>query len=351
MKLSKIAAVVGGYLQNCSSDVDIRGVAPLDEAGTGDIAHVGNPAERAAARCSRASALISSFARLPGCRVPRLCGDDPYLLFARVVRIFHPSLQYEPGIHHTAVIHESAKIGARACIGAYVVIDRDVHIGDDAVLLPHVVIYRGAKIGHKFFAHAHAVIREFCRLGDNVVLQNGAMIGTDGFGFVCESPGDRVRWRKVIHAGSVALGDDVEVQSNACINRSEVGHTQIESGSKIGDLVHVAHRAYVGTCNLLSPQAGVAGRVKLGRNVIIGGQAGIAGDSEVGDAAVIMAQAGVIGRIEAGKVVSGFPAIDHREYLRSFSIFRELPKRTPTGLRVSRKRRGRRLSRREVTAT
>ena len=334
MKLSELANAVGGRLENYHADVDIAGVAPIDAAENGDIAYVGNAAERALMGRCRASAVITRSGVLRGCKVPQLCGEDPYLLFARVVSMIHPPVQYEPGVHPTAVVHESATIGARASIGAYVVIDRDVHIGDDAVLLPHVVIYRGTRIGNKFFAHAHAVVREYCCLGDNVVLQNGAMIGTDGFGFVCESPEDQVRWRKVRHAGSVTLGDEVEVQSNASINRSEVGHTSIGSGTKIGDLVHVAHRASVGTCSLLSPQVAVAGRVKLGRNVIIAGQAGVAGDCEIADNAVVMAQSGVIGRIEAGKVVCGFPAIDHKQFLRSFAVFRRLPQLT-RGLRAS----------------
>jgi UDP-3-O-[3-hydroxymyristoyl] glucosamine N-acyltransferase len=323
MKLSQLAVKVGARLENFHNDVEIQGVAPVEEAQHGDIAYVGNSAERGAAKHSRASALIT-VSGLTGFAVPRLCGDNPYLLFARIVRIFHKPLQYEKGIHSTAVIHESAKIGANASIGAYVVIDRDVEIGADAVLLPHVVIYRGTRIGKNFFAHAHAVVREYCRLGDNVVLQNGAMIGTDGFGFVQEPTGDSVMWNKVLHAGSLILGDDVEVQSNACINRSDDGDTRIGPGVKIGDLVHVAHKASVAACSLLLPQVAVAGRVKVGQRVIISGQAGIAGNCEIGDHAIVMAHSGVIGCIGPGEVVSGFPAIEHKEFLRSFAVFRRL---------------------------
>jgi UDP-3-O-[3-hydroxymyristoyl] glucosamine N-acyltransferase len=324
MKLSELAAKVRGHLENCSADIEIRGVAPVEEAASGDISHVGNAAEREAAKRTRASALITA----PGMTdssLPRLCGLDPYLLFARVVKVFHTPVEYEKGIHPTAVIHDSAKIGANASIAAYVVIDRDVEIGRNAVLLPHVVIYRGARIGRNFFAHAHAVVREFCRLGDNVVLQNGAMIGTDGFGFVKETNGDRTGWEKVLHAGSVILGDDVEVQSNSCINRSDDGNTRIGSGAKIGDLVHVAHKANVANGCLLLAQVAVAGRAKLGEDVILSGQAGVAGNCEIGEGAVVMSQGGVIGRIAAGQIVSGFPAIEHKDYLRSFALFRRLP--------------------------
>jgi UDP-3-O-[3-hydroxymyristoyl] glucosamine N-acyltransferase len=324
MELSVLAVKVGGYLESYSGNMDIRGVAPVEEAKSGHIAYVGNSAERAAAKHSGASALITP-PGLNGMVVPRICGTDPYLLFARVIEIFHKPPQYEKGIHPTAVIHESAKIGAHASIAAYVVIDRDVEIGRDAVLLPHVVIYRGARIGKNFFAHAHAIVRENCHLGDNVVLQNGALIGTDGFGFVRETSADRVTWKKVLHTGSVILGDDVEVQSNACINRSDDGDTRIGSNVKIGDLVHVAHKASVATGSVLLPQVAVAGRARVGKNVVISGQAGIAGNCEIADDAVVLSQSGVIGRVGPGKVVSGFPAINHQDFLRSFAVFRRLP--------------------------
>ena len=333
MKLSELSAKVGGCLEDFSHDIEIHGVAPVEEAEPGQIAYISNVADREAAKWSHASALITA----PGMRgtgVPRLCGMDPYLLFARVVQVFQPPVEYEKGIHPTAVIHPSAKIGADASIGAYVVIDRDVEIGADAVLLPHVVIYRGVRIGKNFFAHAHAVVREHCRLGDNVVLQNGAMIGTDGFGFVRDHDA-RVKWTKVQHTGSVTLGDDVEVQSNSCINRSDNGVTRIASGVKIGDLVHVAHKASIEADSLLLAQVAVAGRVKVGKNVILSGQAGVAGNCEIGDDAVVLSQCGVIGRVAAGKVVIGFPAIERTEFLRSFALFRKLPHLTQGLQRLS----------------
>jgi len=327
MRVSELAAKVGGRLENLCADIEIHGVAPVEEAQGGQIAYVGNSAQRTAAKYSRAAALIT-VSGVAGFAGPQICGNDPYLLFARVVRIFREPPLYEKGIHSTAVIDKSARIGANASIGAYVVIDRDVEIGTDAVLLPHVVIYRGARIGNNFFAHAHAVVREHCYLGDNVVLQNGAMIGTDGFGFVREPGIDGGVWKKVPHAGSVVLGDDVEVQSNACINRSDDGDTRIGSGVKIGDLVHVAHKVSIAAHSLLLPLAAVAGRSRVGKNVIISGQAGVAGNCEIADDAVVMAHSGVVGRVRAGEVVSGFPAIGHKEFLRSFALFRRLPQLT-----------------------
>jgi len=344
MKISELTAKVAAELENRGADIEIHGVAPVEEAQSGQIAYVGNPAERAAVKTTGASALITGYERLDS-DLPRLCGMDPYLLFKRVVEIFHVQPEYEKGIHPTAVIHDSAKIGANASIGAYVVIDRDVEIGADAVLLPHVVIYRGARIGNQFFAHAHAVVRENCRIGDDVVLQNGAVIGTDGFGFVRETSGDQVVWRKVPHAGSVILGDHVEVQSNACVNRSDDGDTHIGSGVKIGDLVHVGHKVRIAANSLVLPQVALAGRVKVGQNVKILAQSGVSGNCEIGDGAMVMARTGVIGHIEAGKAVTGFPAIDHMEFLRSFAVLRRLPQLTD-GLR----RASARLSRQPETA-
>jgi UDP-3-O-[3-hydroxymyristoyl] glucosamine N-acyltransferase len=331
MKLSELAARVGARLENCGDDVEILGVASVEESKKGHIAYVGSPAEWAAAKHTQASALITGRV-LTGSTVPRLCGENPYLLFARVVEIFRPPVQYEKGIHSTAVIHDSAKIGRNASIGAYVVIDRDVEIGADAVLLPHVVIYRGVRIGRSFFAHAHAVVREYCQLGDNVVLQNGAMVGTDGFGFARDANCDRVTWKKVLHTGSVILGDDVEVQSNACINRSDDGDTCIGSGVKIGDLVHIGHKASVAACSRVLPQVALAGRTRVGKNVTICAQSGVAADCEIADHVVVMARSGVIGHVGAGKVVGGFPAIEHKRFLRSFAVFKRLPELT-RGLR------------------
>jgi UDP-3-O-[3-hydroxymyristoyl] glucosamine N-acyltransferase len=257
-----------------------------------------------------------------------LRGDNPYLLFARILELFHAPLQYEVGIHPTAVLHPSARIGPNASIGAYVVIDRDVEIGSDAVLLPHVVIYRGARIGRNFLAHAHAVVREYCRLGDNVVLQNGAVIGSDGFGFVEETEDNRTIWKKVLHPGPAVLGDSVEVQANACVNRSDNGETRVGRGVKIGDLAHLGHKSSVEQNTVVLPHVALAGRTIIGANVKLLGQSAVAGYCRVADGAVVMAKSGVINDVGPGNAVSGMPAIDHKAYLRSFAVFKRLPEFT-----------------------
>jgi len=263
-----------------------------------------------------------------------LRSKNPYLSFARAIDLFYQPPRYAPGIHATAVIAPSSKIGANAHIGAYVVIDEGVVIGDGAVLLPHVVIYRAAKIGNNFFAHAHAVVRESCVLGDNVVLQNGAIVGADGFGFARDDD----HWEKITQSGPAVIESDVEVQANACIDRASVGETRIARGAKIDNLAQVGHGSVVGEHTLLCAQAGLAGSTVMGKNVIIAGQAGVAGHCHVGDGVVITAQSGTHGDIPAGTMVSGSPAFDHKQWLRAVNAFTKLPEIAKTVRALASKR-------------
>jgi UDP-3-O-[3-hydroxymyristoyl] glucosamine N-acyltransferase len=202
-----------------------------------------------------------------------------------------------------------------------------VVIGEGAVLLPHVVVYRGARIGKNLFAHAHAVVREFCALGDNVVLQNGAIIGGDGFGFAKDDAG---HWEKIVQSGPAVLEDDVEVQANACVDRASVGETRIRRGVKIDNLAQVGHGSTVGEDSLLCAQVGLAGSSEIGKSAVLAGQAGVAGHCHVGDRVVITAQSGTHGDIEAGSIVSGSPAFDNKEWLRAVAAFRKLPEMART---------------------
>ncbi len=250
-----------------------------------------------------------------------LRSTNPYLAFARAIDLFYKPPHYEAGVHPTAVISPTAKIGENAHVGAYVVIDDDVEIGDDAVLLPHVVIYRGVRIGRKFFAHAHAVVREHCRLGDNVILQNGVVVGCDGYGFARD--GDH--WEKITQSGPTVLEDNVEVQANSCIDRASIGETRIARGVKIDNLVQVGHGSAVGEHTLLCAQVGLAGSTVVGKNVILAGQVGVAGHCNIGDGVIVTAQSGTHGDIPPGAMVSGSPAFDHKQWLRAVGIFNKLP--------------------------
>jgi UDP-3-O-[3-hydroxymyristoyl] glucosamine N-acyltransferase len=225
-------------------------------------------------------------------------------------------------VHRTAVVDSSARIGEGAHIGPYVVIGEDVEIGRDAVLLSHVVIYRGAKIGDNFFAHAHSVVRENCRLGSNVLLQNGVVIGGDGFGFAKTAAG---KWHKIPQPAPVVIGDDVEIQANSCIDRASVGETRIGRGVKVDNLVQVGHGSHVGEDSLLCAQVGLAGSTVIGKSVILTGQVGVVGHCTVGDNAIVTPQTGVAADIAPGALVSGSPAVDHRAWLKYSAILPRLP--------------------------
>jgi UDP-3-O-[3-hydroxymyristoyl] glucosamine N-acyltransferase len=220
------------------------------------------------------------------------------------------------------VVHSSAKLGANPHVGPYVVIDEDVEIGDDAVLLAHTVVYRGARIGNRFFAHAHSVVREHCRVGSNVILQNGVVVGADGFGFAKNDAG---QWHKIVQSGPAVLEDDVEVQANACVDRASVGETRIGRGARIDNLVQVGHGSRVGENAMLCAQVGLAGSTEVGKNVILAGQVGVAGHCKIGDGAIATAQSGIPNDVAAGAIVSGYPAIDNKLWLRCSAVFQKLP--------------------------
>jgi len=320
MKLSAIASALGATLENGNPEQEILGVAGIEEAAAGQITFIANPKYMASAKTTQASAIIVGH-DFPVGRTALLRSDNAYLAFARAIDLFYKPPQYAPGIHPTAVIAKSARIGAKSHVGAYVVIDEEVEIGENAVLLPHVVIYRGARIGNNFFAHAHAVVREHCTLGDDVILQNGAIVGCDGFGFARD--GDR--WHKITQSGPAVLENEVEVQANACIDRASIGETRVSRGAKVDNLAQVGHGSAVGENTLLCAQVGLAGSSVVGKNVILAGQAGVAGHCQLGDRVIVTAQSGTHGDIPAGSVVSGSPAFDNKQWLRSVAVFNRLP--------------------------
>jgi UDP-3-O-[3-hydroxymyristoyl] glucosamine N-acyltransferase len=225
-------------------------------------------------------------------------------------------------VHPTAIVHSTAKIGADAHIGPYVVINENVAIGANAVILAHVVIYRGARIGDNFFAHAHSVVRENCRIGNNVLLQNGVVIGSDGFGFAKAAAGP---WHKIPQPAPVVIEDDVEIQANSCIDRASVGETRIGRGVKVDNLVQVGHGSRVGENALLCSQVGLAGSTEIGNNVILTGQVGVVGHCKIGDGAIVTPQSGVAHDIPAGAFVSGAPAVDHKAWLKYSALLPKLP--------------------------
>ena len=321
MKLFDIAKALDTVLENGSAETEITGVAGIEDAGPSELTFVSNPKYALLARSTRAAAVIVS-EDFPAIPAAMLRSKNPYLDFARALELFAAAFRYSQETHPTAVIATTARIGEGAHIGPYVVVGEDVEIGKKAVLLAHVVVYRGAKIGDNFFAHSHSVVREFCRIGNNVILQNGVVVGSDGFGFAKDNAG---HWHKIPQNQPVMIGDDVEIQSNACIDRASVGETRIGRGTKIDNLVQVGHGSHVGEDSLLAAQAGIAGSTEIGNRVILTGQVGVVGHCKVGDGAIVTPQSGVAGDIPAGAIVSGAPAVDHKLWLKYSAALNRLP--------------------------
>jgi UDP-3-O-[3-hydroxymyristoyl] glucosamine N-acyltransferase len=323
MNLKDIAGKLGARLEPPEAEAEITGVAPIETAAPGEITFIANPKYAAAARTTRASAIIveENFPALENGR-PTLRTKNPQYAYARAVEVFYRPPVYERWIHPTAILHPTARIGPNAAIGAYVVIDAGVEIDENATLLPHVVIYRDVKIGKNFFAHAHVSIRENCRIGDNVLLHNGVVIGSDGFGFAKD---DRGQWYKIPQTGKVVLEDGVEIQANCCIDRASLGETRIGRNTKLDNLTHVAHNCTVGANSMLCAQVGLAGSTEVGSNVILAGQVGVAGHCKIGDGAIVTAQSGTHGDVAPGAMISGSPAFDHKQWRRSVALFAKLP--------------------------
>ncbi|MGH9615374.1 MAG: UDP-3-O-(3-hydroxymyristoyl)glucosamine N-acyltransferase [Acidobacteriaceae bacterium] len=315
------ARLEGGPDNAAAEGIEVTGVAGIEEAGSHQVTFVANPKYSALTKTTKAAAVLVT-EDFPAISAPTLRTANPYLAFARAIEIFYRPPVYVPGIHPTAIVDPTARLGRDCHVGAYAVIEANVEIGDRAILLAHVVIYPNVRIGSDFFAHSHAVVREGCRLGNHVTLQNGAVIGADGFGFAKDDDG---RWNKIPQSGPAILEDRVEVQANACVDRASVGETRIAAGVKVDNLVQVGHGSSVGENTLLCAQVGLAGSSHLGRNVILAGQAAVAGHCSIGDGSILTAQSAVSHDVPPGKVMSGSPGLENKLWLRCVAAYSRLP--------------------------
>jgi UDP-3-O-[3-hydroxymyristoyl] glucosamine N-acyltransferase len=320
MKLGELASRLGAELRG-DAELEITGVKGIEEAGPSEITFVANPRYTSRARTTHAAAVLVE-PEFQEISAATLRIKNPYYAFSRALGFFYQPPVYAPGIHSTAVIDPTASIGDGAHIGAYVVVGPRVRLGPNATLLPHVVLYPGVETGSHFFAHAHAVVRENCILGDHVTLENGVIIGADGFGFAKNDAG---QWEKIPQSGPVRLGSRVDVQANACIDRATVGATEIGDGTKVDNLVQVGHGSRVGENTLLCGQVGVAGSSVIGNNAILAGQSAVAGHCTLGDGVILTAQSAVSHDVPPGKMISGSPGFDNRVWLRAVTIFQRLP--------------------------
>lgn len=320
MKLAEIAQRLDCRLEG-DGNLEITGVAGLVDAQAGQLTFLANPRYRAAIQTTRASAILVSpdEGAVP---LAALRSKNPYLDFARAIELFYQPPKHAPGIHSTAVVAATARVGAGAHVGPFCFIDEDAELGRGAVLHSHVCIYRGARIGDDFLAHSHAVVREFCRVGNRVTLQNGVIVGSDGFGFAKTAEN---HWYKMAQSGVAVVEDDVEIQANSCVDRATIGETRIRRGSKLDNLVQVGHSSRVGEDTLLCGQVGLAGSTSVGSRCVLAGQVGAAGHLHIGDGAVLTAQSGVPNDVPPGAVYSGYPAMENKEWLKCVAAVHRLP--------------------------
>jgi UDP-3-O-[3-hydroxymyristoyl] glucosamine N-acyltransferase len=299
----------------------------LADAGPTDLSFLGNPKYAAQAVASKAGCILvpaaaQGSADFAGRNL--IYVQDPQFAFAQILSLID-SMQPKPaaGVDPKASVHPDAKIGKNVSIGAFTVIEKNAVVGDDSVISAQVFIGENTKVGSGCKIHPQVVIRENCVVGQRVILQPGVVIGGDGYGF---SPDKKTgRFLKIPQLGNVVLGDDVEVQAGSVIDRATTGSTVVGAGTKIDNLVQIAHNVKVGRNCLLVSQVGVAGSTELGNNVVLGGQVGLVGHIKVGDGVQVGAQSGLMSDVEPGKVLFGSPARPHREAFKLQALYGKLP--------------------------
>ena len=320
MKLQILADRLGCALEGDGS-VEILRVAAIEDAGEGDLTFFANPKYAAELRATRASAVIlGDRAERAPCAMLRT--PEPYVAFGRAVALFADNHRPAPGVHARAHVADGAAIAPDASIGPFATIGERARIGARTIVHPRVTIGREVEIGDDCVIHAGVSIRERVRIGNRVVIQDGAVIGSDGFGFAKRADGTH---EKIPQVGGVVIEDDVEVGANSAIDRPAVGETRIGAGTKIDNLVQVAHGVTIGRRVLLAGQVGIAGSTVIEDDVTLAGQVGVSGHITIGKGTTATAQTGIPNSVEAGSFISGYPAIPNRDWLKSSAIFRRLP--------------------------
>ncbi len=309
---------------NCQFQGDgntaILGVTSLEGARRGDLVFCADPKYRDLLEKTEASAAIVPIGEKFD-KIPTIRSEHPYVSFIKAIDLFYTPYSPEPGIHPQAMVSSTAKIGKDVAIGAFVFIDDEVEIGDGSVLFPLVSVYPRVEIGENVVCHSFVSIREDCRIGNRVILHNGAVIGSDGFGFQRAKDGSHI---KIPQKGIVIIEDDVEIGANTTVDRAALGETIIRRGTKIDNLVQVAHSVEIGPNSILAAQTGIAGSSKVGKNFIAGGQVGIPDHITIGDDVIIAAKSGVTKNLPSGSFVSGSPHLDIRTWRKAWAAIPKL---------------------------
>lgn len=340
--VEKLSAVNGQSLpSDIGDDAEITGVAAVDVAIVGQLSYVEGAKFAAQVQTTAASALIlpkdaALQAEARDRNIAWIEAPEPRLMFAQAIALFYQPFRLAPSIHPSAVVDPSVQLGQEVAIGANVVIQAGATIGDRVCIHPNVVVYPDAQIGDRTVLHANCVIHERTQVGADCVIHAGAVIGSEGFGFVPTREG----WYKMEQSGYVVLEDGVEVGCNSTVDRPAVGETRIRRNTKLDNLVHIGHGCQIGQACAIAAQVGLAGGVEVGDRAILAGQVGAANNAKIGAGAIATSKTGVHGTVEAGQVVSGYPAVDHKIYLKSSAIYSRLPEMYQTLKRLQRRLEG-----------
>ncbi|HXX56458.1 MAG TPA: UDP-3-O-(3-hydroxymyristoyl)glucosamine N-acyltransferase [Thermodesulfovibrionales bacterium] len=318
MKLGEIATRLGGEAKG-DPETDILGVAGIHDVEEGEITFLSD--RRLIEACARSKAscvLVGEF--IPELRKPQIIVKNPQLAFAELLALFHRKPVKRTGISTLASVSARATIGPDVSVGPFAYIADGAVIGRNTVISPGVFIGDDAVIGDDCIIYPHVTVREKAKIGNRVIIHAGSVIGSDGFGYVLEDG----RHHKIPQVGGVVIGDDVEIGANVTIDRATTGDTIIGSGTKIDNLVQIAHNVKIGESSIIVAQVGIAGSSEIGNFVVLGGQVGVPDHVRISDGTMVGAQSGVLGDLDKG-IYSGSPAIPHRDFLKAAALFARLP--------------------------
>ena len=332
MQFSELITKLGSAVAASSADRDhqidpiLTGLAPIDAATAGTISYIEGDKFAKFVGTTAASALILPMnaaiqAQADERGIAWIAATEPRLLFAQVIKLFYQPFRLPVGVHPSAIVEPGVELSADVAIGAHVVIQAGVKIGNGVVIHPNVVIYPDVQIGERTILHANSTIHERVRIGADCVIHSGAAVGAEGFGFVPTATG----WFKMEQAGYTVLEDGVEIGCNSTVDRPAVGETRIGRATKLDNLVHVGHGCQIGSNCALAAQVGLAGGVKVGNGVLLAGQVGVANQVTIGDRAIASSKTGIHSNVEPGEIVSGYPAVSHKLWLKTAAIVNRLP--------------------------
>lgn len=321
MRLRELAERLGCRLVG-DGEIEVRDLAPIDDAGEGDLTFVASRRHFQKVEASRASAVILREGD-PACSKPTLVAADPYLAFIQALHLFYPPKLPPPGLHPSSIVGPGVCLAEGVSIGPLSYIEESASIGTRSAIGAQVYIGRGSRVGADCHVYPQVMIREGVEIGDRVIIHSGAVIGSDGFGYQRDSRGVRV---KIPQVGRVVLEDDVEIGANVTIDRATMGTTRLKRGTKIDNLVQIGHNVTIGADTVIVAQTGISGSTKIGDRVTLAGQVGIVDHVEIGDDVTVGAQAAVTKDLPPGKVYLGWPAAPHLEFKRNLAAMQQLPR-------------------------